>query len=58
MFTYSFINLFYVSENDKDLELIPTKIKEQLSALKKITKIKEIFFVKFLTTCLEYYNNK
>lgn len=54
MFEYDFIN---TSEDCRELKLFPEKIKEVVNDLKRITKTKQPIFVKFLTTCLDYYNN-
>lgn len=58
MFEYGFINLIYVSENCWEPELVLKTIIEAIISLKKVTKTKESIYVKFLTTCPVYYNNK
>lgn len=61
MFEHGSINLIYINENYRELALRPQKMKEaviDLKKKKKKSKTKETFFVKFLSVCPEYYDNK
>lgn len=58
MFKHAFINLIYVSKNCRKLYMLLEIIKEGVINLKRLNKAKEIIFVKFLTACPKYCNNK
>ena len=58
MFKYGFLNLVYVSDDSKEIKELPAKVAEAANDLKRISKTKEIIFVKILTACLEYCGNK
>lgn len=58
MFEYSFLNLIYFNSDCRKFEEFLEKIKESINDLKMIFKTKEIIFIKVLSTCLKYYDNK
>ena len=51
MFEYSFLNLIYVSDDCREIKELLEKITEAVNELKRISKIKEMIFIKILTTC-------
>ena len=58
MFEYGFLNLVYVSDDCREIKELPTKVAEGINDLKRMSKTKEMIFVKILTACPEYYGNK
>lgn len=58
MYEYGLLNLVYVNNNCKELEELPRKTKDVVNDLKRISKTKEIIFIRFFIICPKYYDNK
>lgn len=58
MCEYGLLNLVYVNSKCKELEELPGKTKDVVNDLKRISKTKEIIFIRFFTICPKNYDNK
>ena len=58
MFEYDFLNFIYVGDDCREIKELLEKITEVVNDLKRISKTKEMIFIKILTACPEYCENK